>query len=135
MTRIAFARCLFTFLFLITAGCASYMHGYTQSRAMGQYLKVDEQRQNFGFQRVHYIIGFRGEAIGSFIDEKGFPDYLYEYEKEDSEGAEREGFVFYYLDDGKAYDFMEKTWAPTSAQLVDIRKLTAFEKNRFGIED
>ncbi len=57
------------------------MHGYTKSAAQNQYMQVSEERQSFGFKRVCYIQGFRGEAVTDFIVEKGLPDYLYEYEK------------------------------------------------------
>ena len=128
---------LLTILFLLTVamitGCSGFKHGYTKAQARDQYLKVDAKAENFGFERVQAIIDYRGGAIDNFILEKGYPDYLYEYEKEDQEGDEREGFIFYYLEEGKAYDFMEKSWKPNSARMVEIREFTEFEKKRFGI--
>jgi hypothetical protein len=118
---------------ILTTGCSGYMHGYTKSRARDQYLKVDEKTENFGFKRLQYIIGFRKDAIRNFIEEKGLPDYIYEYKKDDEEGHKREGFIFYYLNEGKAYDFMEKSWKPDSARMIEIREFTKFEKSRFGI--
>lgn len=109
------------------------MHGYTKSSARDHYLKVDDKKHNFGFKRIEYIIGYRGKAIANFLEEKGCPDYIFEYEKEDKKGDEREGFIFYYLNENKAYDFMEKNWRPDSARIVEIRDLTLFERNRFGI--
>ena len=118
---------------ICAAGCSSYMHGYTQSRARDQYLKVDEKTENFGYKRIQYIIGFRKDAIRNFIEEKGFPGYLFEYKKEDEEGKKRDGFIFYYLNEDKAYNFMEKNWKPDSARIIEIRDFTEFEKSRFGI--
>ena len=109
------------------------MHGWTKSRARNQYLKVDEKTENFGFKRVQYIIGYRGDAIRNFIEEKGLPDYIHEYKKDDGEGHKREGFVFYYLTEEKAYDFMEKSWRPDSARIIEIREFSEFEKSRFGM--
>lgn len=126
-----------TFLFLVVSitfsGCSSYMHGYTKSEAKNQYMKIDVKKENFGFQRINYIIKFRGDAVADFIDEKGYPDFLYEYEKLDSKGDEREGFIFYYFEEDKAYDFMEENWQPTSARIVEIREFSKFEKDRFGM--
>ncbi len=124
---------VFLVVLIMTSGCASYMHGYTESRARDQYLKVDEKTKNFGFKRIQYIIGFRKDAIRNFIEEKGFPDYIYGYKKDDKEGHKRKGFIFYYLNEGKAYDFMEKSWRPDSARIIEIREFTQFEKSRFGM--
>ena len=119
---------LILILITLLSGCAGFQHGYNKSRAINQYLKVNENSENFGYQRVQQIIGFRQDAIKNFIEEKGLPDFIYEYEKDG-----REGFVFYYIQEGKAYDFLEQNWRPTSAKLIDIREFTDFEKKRFGI--
>ena len=117
-------------LILITllSGCAGFQHGYNKSRAINQYLKVNENSENFGYQRVQQIMGFRKYAVKYFIEEKGLPNFIYEYEKDG-----REGFVFYYIQEGKAYDFLEQNWRPTSAKLIDIRQFSDFDKERFGI--
>ncbi len=78
------------------------MHGFTKARAQNQYLKVDEKNQNFGFKRILYIVGFRGSAIKTFLEEKGMPDYLYEFTEDG-----REGFIFYYLKTETAFVFKE----------------------------
>lgn len=106
------------------------MHGYTKRRAQNHYLRVDPSTENLGYKRVGYIVGFRGQGIGSFIEENGYPDYLYEFEENG-----REGFIFYYLKHRKAYVFLEKNWRPTSAHLLEIRELTPLEKQRFGVTD
>ena len=73
-------------------------------------------------------MGSRKYAVKYFIEEKGLPNFIYEYEKDG-----REGFVFYYIQEGKAYDFLEQNWRPTSAKLIDIRQFSDFDKERFGI--
>jgi hypothetical protein len=115
-------------LIIFFSGCAGFKHGYNKSRAFNQYLKVNEISDNFGYQRVQQIMGFRKDAVKNFIEEKGLPNFIYEYEKDG-----REGFVFYYIQEGKAYDFLEQNWRPDSANLIDIREFTDFEKERFGI--
>lgn len=80
---------------LTISSCSSYMYGYTKLSARDQYLKVDEKIHNFGFKRIEYIVGYRGKAIATFLEEKGYPDYIFEYEKEDKEGDKREGFIFF----------------------------------------
>ena len=62
-------------------GCSSYMHGYTQHAAFGKYMLVDAETEIFCYERITYIIAFRGAGIASFIEEKGYPDYLHEYKK------------------------------------------------------
>ena len=116
-------------LLVLLGGCASGMHGYTKARAQNKYMEVSEERQSFGFKRIGYIKGFRGDAIVDFIVEKGLPDYLYEYEKNG-----REGFIFYYIKLEKAFDFIEQNWRPTSVEIVEIRGFTDFERDRFGIK-
>lgn len=117
--------CLLIALF---TGCAGFGHGYYKARARDQYLRVDKSADNFGYKRVQQITEFRKDAVKSFLEENGMPDYLYEYESND-----REGFVFYYIKKRKAYDFIEQNWRPTSAKLVKIREFTDFEKSRFGL--
>jgi len=116
-------------LILVTllSGCAGFQHGFYKGRAIDQYLKVNEVTENFGYQRVQQIIGFRKNAIENFIAEKGYPDFIYEYKKDG-----REGFLFYFIEEGNAYDFVEQSWRPTSTKLVDVREFTDFEKKRFG---
>jgi hypothetical protein len=113
---------------LILAGCSSYMHGYTSDAARGNHLKVDEATRSFGYKRITYIIGFRGEGIKAFIEEKGMPGYLYEFKQ-----GKREGFIFYYLKERQAYVFVEESWRPDSARLVETRSLNENELRRFGL--
>ena len=115
-------------LTMLLGGCASSGHGYTKNSARNQYMHVSQETKSFGYKRVGYIMGFRGFAIKSFIEEKGYPDYLHEYK---SDG--RECFIFYYIEKDKAYVFKEKNWRPNSAGIIEIRKLNEFEKNRFDI--
>lgn len=105
------------------------MHGYTQSQAMGNYMKVDPESENFGYKRVTYIMGFRGFAVKSFIEEKGFPDYLHEYKKD-----RKEAFIFYYLQEGQAYEFVAQNWQPDSVKNTEIRDFSEFEMKRFGLK-
>ena len=120
--------CLSLLVILVTAGCSGFMHGYTSSDAEGKYLKVNPDSKNFGYQRLQYIIGFRGKTLENFIDEKGYPDYTYEY-KED--GKDR--IILYYLAQEKAFVFLEQNWRPSSIKVVEIRKFTDFEKSRFDL--
>ena len=124
---------IFLFILIMTSGCSSFMHGVTQAQSRDHYIKVDEKTKNFGFKRVQYIIKFRKNVIRNFIEEKGLPDYIYDYKKDDEEGHKRDGFIFYYLKEGKAYDFMAKSWRPDSVRIIEIKEFTQFEKNRFGI--
>ena len=114
-------------LLIFIGACAGYMHGYTKRDAQNQYMKVDKESQSFGFKRVSYIEELRGKAITGFLEEKGIPDYLYEF-TEDGRG----GFIFYYLNSETAFVFLERSWRPDSVSLIDIRHFNHFEKMRFG---
>jgi hypothetical protein len=120
---------IITLIITLVSGCASGMHGYTKSQARNQYMQVMVENDSFGYKRIKYIAGFRGAAIKSFLEENGYPDYLYEYKSE-----KREGFIFYYIENNKAYDFREKNWQPDSASIIEIREINEFERKRFGIE-
>jgi hypothetical protein len=119
---------LIIYMLLSMTACAAYMLGYTEPRAVNQYMKVDATNKNFGFKRVSYNVKSRGPTLKEFIKEKGMPDYLYEFR----EGG-RAGFIFYYLQSDTAYVFKESSWRLDSASLVDIRCLNQFEKKRFGL--
>lgn len=114
------------FILLIISGCSNLKYGYTKAQAENKYLKVDVDNENFGYKRVTYIVAYRGDAIDSFIKEKGYPDFLYEFKTED-----KEGFTFFYLKEGKAFVFVSKSWNPANIENTEIREFTDFEKRRF----
>lgn len=116
------------FIILALSACSSFMHGYTSQAAMNQYLQVDEARDSFGFERLQYTIGYRGAAFRDFIEERGTPDYIYEYVEN-----ERAHINLYYVGSDTAYIFKEQNWRPTSLELIMMRHLTTSEKARFGI--
>ena len=115
-------------LIIFFGACAGYMHGYTKREAQNQYMKVDKESHSFGFKRISYIEEYRGAAITGFLEEKGMPDYLYEFTEDG-----REGFIFYYLNTETAFVFLQRSWRPDSVSLIDIRHFNHSEKMRFGI--
>lgn len=127
MKRIRFLLGLSFFVTLLS-GCSSFMHGYTSREARNHYLHVDVNGENFGFKRIGYIAGHHGRAVSSLIEEKGYPDYLYETKTDG-----RDSFIFYYLSEENAYIFVEQSWLAGSAKIVAIRSFTEFERARFGM--
>lgn len=113
---------------ILSTGCSTAMHGYTSREAQNRYMIVDADTESFGYKRLTYIVGYRGASISYFIDEKGFPDYLYEFVEN-----RRQGFIFYYLNEDRSYVFLEQNWSPDSAVNTEIRWITDLEKSRFGI--
>ena len=105
------------------SGCSSYMHGYTSQRAMGKYLLVDKTTESFGYKRITYIEGFRPPMLG-FIENKGLPDFIYEFKNEQG----REGVNLYYVGRNVAYVFVTRDWRPDSMYLKEERALTDYEK-------
>ncbi len=117
-------------LLLNVAGCSSFMHGYTSTAAQNQLLMVDKEKESFGYKRLEYIKGYHGAGITAFIDEKGLPDYLYEFSDDGRDCA-----AFYYIAENRVYLFKEMTWNPSSFAFVGMRELNDFEKKRFNLQE
>lgn len=119
---------LFSVILLLTvfSGCSSYMHGYTKRKSFDRYLLVDAENENFGFQRITYVRGFRS-PIDGFVEKHGLPDFIYEFEQNG-----REGIKMYYTDRNTAYIFVENSRNPNSIYLSEHRKLSDYEQSTYA---
>jgi hypothetical protein len=109
-------------LLVMPIGCAWLDYQETKLHSGSIYLPVDAEAQNFGYQRLMINCRLR-DALNSFIETHGFPDFIYEYNK-----AAQNGIRLYYLDENQVYDFLESGSSSNSAKLVDQREPTSFEK-------
>jgi hypothetical protein len=112
-------------LVLSLSGCASYMYGYTELDAVGKYLHVDAEDQNFGYKRFKYTKAYYS-TIYYFTEEKGIPSCIL-MERENG----RRIIILYYTDENTAYEFKEGSWTPDSLYLSDTRKISHFEWDVF----
>jgi len=107
---------------ILISGCAWLDYQETKLRSGSLYLAVDPETHNFGYERL--MINRRlWDALNAFIETHGFPDFIYEYNK-----ATQNGIRLYYLDKNQVDDFLERGSSPNSAELVEQRELTSFEK-------
>lgn len=113
-------------LAITLGGCSAFMHGYTSRQAQNHYLFVDKASNNFGYKRVQYMVGFHRGELKSFIEEKGLPNYIYEFSE-----ANRAGVSLFYTGSDAVYVFKEQSWSPDSIKMIGIRKLNDFERARF----
>jgi len=110
-------------------GCTGFMHGYTAPLSMNQMLFVEKNKDNFGYKRINYMIGFHREGIKNFISEKGYPNYIYEFKENGRYCA-----TLFYTNENKAYIFKEQNWQPQSFVMVQSREINDDEKRRFGVK-
>jgi hypothetical protein len=119
-------KSLVLILSITLGGCSAFMHGYTSRQAKDHYLIVDKVSKNFGYKRVQYMVSFHRGELKSFIEEKGLPNYIYEFSE-----ANRAGVSLLYTESDAVYVFKEQSWEPSSIKMIGIRKLNDFEKIRF----
>ena len=107
---------------ILISGCAWLDYQETKLRSGSLYLAVDSETHNFGYERLMINCRLR-DSLNAFIETHGFPDFIYEYNK-----ATLNGIRLYYLDKNQVDDFLERGSSPNSAELVEQRELTSFEK-------
>jgi hypothetical protein len=103
-------------------GCAWLDYQETKLHSNALYLAVDPETNNFGYERLMINCRLR-DSLNTFIETHGFPDFIYEYNQ-----AALNGIRLFYLDENQVYDFLERGASPNSAELVEQRKPTSFEK-------
>ena len=107
---------------VLQSGCAWLDYQDTKLRSGSIYLPVNAEAQNFGYQRLMINCRYR-EPVNAFIQQRGLPDFIFEYNK-----AAREGIRLFYLDEDRVADFLEQGMSPDSATLIEYRPLDSYEK-------
>ena len=118
----ALSRILIVAALCLSTGCAWLDYQETKMRSGSLYLAVDPETHNFGYQRLMINCRLR-DSLNTFVETHGFPDFIYEY----NEGVHN-GIRLYYLDKNQVDAFLERGSSSNSAELVEQRELTSFEK-------
>lgn len=103
-------------------GCAVGMYGYTEDIAMDRYLLIDGEYVNFGYKRLTYIKAAR-KSVRSFMEATGNPDLIYEHREKTGRVALR----LYYVEQDTVFVFLERSPAPDSMYIKEIRPITDAE--------
>jgi lipopolysaccharide export LptBFGC system permease protein LptF len=114
---------LVSMIVFILTGCASYMHGYTERKAMDRYLLVNEATESFGYKRMQYNMGYN-RSLKGFIEEHGLPDFIFEYKNKKDRG----GIKMFYAEKDIVYVYESHSWVANSLYLKKHRPLTDYEK-------
>jgi hypothetical protein len=120
--KLALSRILIVAALCLSTGCAWLDYQETKLHSGSRYLPVDAETHNFGYQRLMINCRLR-DSLNTFVETHGYPDFIYEYNK----GA-MNGIRLYYLDKNQVDSFLESGSSPNSAELVEQRELTSFEK-------
>ena len=107
---------------MLLTGCSSFMYGYTHDRALDSYQLVSGE-ESFGARRIRYILG-HNPGLKDLVDEKGLPDFLYEYVSDEKTDSVR----LYYVASDLVY-VLESTsrWQANSLALADERSFSSYE--------
>ncbi len=107
---------------LTMSSCASYMYGYTQREAENRFLLVGDAADNFGRQRLGYLMGY-STPIEGFIESHGYPEMTFETTVE-----KRAAIALYYVQQDEVYVFIEQNWSPDSRYLLEHRRMRDDER-------
>lgn len=111
---------------VLTTSCASYMYGYTQHDAENRFLLVGDTTEDFGRQRLGYLMGYSA-PIGGFVEAHGYPDMTFESTIDD-----RAAIALYYVNQDEVFVFIEKNWNPDSRYLLDHRRMLDMERAAYA---
>ncbi len=117
---------LLLLLILLTASCASYMYGYTQSDAENRFLLIGDSVDDFGRKRLGYIMGY-STPIRGFVETHGYPDMTFE-----SVINKRAAIALYYVGQDEVFVFIERDWNPDSRFLLDHRRMLDLERAAYN---
>jgi len=109
-------------ILLLPGGCSWIEYQDTKIHSTALYLQVDPEFKNFGYERLMINCRYRA-PVNEFVEEHGYPEIIYEYNK-----ATKEGIRLYYLKKNKVADFLESGLDPNSATLINHRPLDSYEK-------
>jgi hypothetical protein len=99
------------------------MHGYTQRKSEDRYLLVNKEKENFGYKRMTYNLGYNSSLQG-FVDQNGYPDFIYEYQNDKG----RDSIRMYYFKKDIVYVYESNSWLADTLYLKEFRVLTDYEK-------
>lgn len=109
-------------ILFLPGGCAWVEYQDTKIQSTALYLQVDPELKNFGYKRLMINCRYR-EPVNSYVEEHGFPELIYEYNK-----ATKEGIRLFYLEENRVADFLEHGLNPNSATLINERPLDSYER-------
>lgn len=112
----------------LLSSCNAFMHGYTEKKAQGVYLRVTGEKDNFGDKRLKYNKGFhKNSPLTSFLACKGRPAVIYEYKTT----AKCRGIRLYYPAIDSVFIFEEPVKGDLNSVFKEARQILPEEKQRF----
>ena len=114
------------FLSMITTGCNSFMHGYTQRKSFNYYQLINNNQKSLGNKRLKYNLAHhRKTELACFLSTHPKPDFILEFEDE----QKREAIRLYYVATDSVFIFREcKPNRPLCVTLQEARTITNNEK-------
>lgn len=110
------------------SGCNSFMHGYTEKKAMNAYYLVTGDNNNFGDKRIKYNRGFhRHSALENFLDCKGLPAFIFEYKNE----VKCRGIRLFYSNLDSVFVFEEPRKGNINSIFKESRKMDEEERQTY----
>ncbi len=119
----------FILLLLFAVSCKPFSYGYSHNKANNQYNLITGNKKNLGDKRIKYTKSlYKKSELGNFLNcacnERGLPDFIYEYEKSDK----CRGIKLFYLQQDSVFVFEEPKKNRFSSVLQASRKMTDNEK-------
>ncbi|MBL4867685.1 MAG: hypothetical protein JKY67_15060 [Pseudomonadales bacterium] len=98
-------------------GCSTLQYQRSQTKALGKYLIITGEQDNFADHRLKVIRNYSASMHG-FIKSHGLPNMTYEYQSND-----RDGIMLFYIEENIVFSFREDTPDPDSRYLVEHRPI------------
>lgn len=116
---------------LLLVSCNAFMHGLTEKKAQGVYLRVTGDKSNFGDRRLKYNKGFhKNSELTAFLACKGRPSMIYEYKT----AAKCRGIRLYYPALDSVFIFEEPGKGELRSVLRESRLVTKEERAEFQVK-
>lgn len=115
-----------TFISIVTAGCNSFMYGYTQKKSVNYYQLTNTTENSLGSKRLKYnLTHHRKTELACFLSTHPKPDFILEFEDE----QKRDAIQLYYVATDSVFIFSEcKPNRPLCVTLQEARIITNNEK-------